>query len=101
MPSDSPQQVSLTVTSATTMSVSWQQVPPIHRNGIILTYELTYNPLEDYHDRTPIVLNTTDLTFDLTDLDKYANYTVEVRAYTEVGSGPYSEQQYARTDTAG
>ena len=99
-PSCPPQSVVPTVVSATEISVSWMKVPPIHENGIIETYEVLYQPMEAY-DMTHMFLNTTNLSVCLTELHEYANYSIQVRAYTDVGPGPYSDQQFIRTNEAG
>lgn len=103
VPSAPPEAVLLTVTSANEISVSWSEVPLIHQNGIITLYEVFYYPLEDYHNplRIPMVQNTTELSFNLMGLHEFANYSIQVRAFTEVGPGPYSDQQFIRTNTAG
>ncbi len=76
------------------------KVPPIHENGIIEMYEVLYQPLEAY-DMTSLRRNTTNLFISLTDLHEFANYNIQVRAYTDVGPGPYSNQQFIRTNGAG
>jgi hypothetical protein len=101
VPSAPPETLLLTVTSATEISVSWSEVPLIHQNGIITLYEVFYYPLEDYHNPLSMVQNTTELSFNLMGLHEFANYSIQVRAFTEVGPGPYSDQQFIRTDTAG
>jgi hypothetical protein len=83
------------------MNVSWSVVPSINQNGIVTTYQITYAPLESYHDQTPQLTNTSQLSIDLRDLDEFANYTIQVLAYTAVGPGPSSDQLYVRTDEAG
>ena len=101
VPSGPPEAVLLTVTSATEILVSWSEVPPIHQNGIITLYEVFYYPLEDYHNPLPMVQTTTELSFNLMGLHEFADYSIQVRAFTEVGPGPYSDQRFIRTDTAG
>ena len=103
VPSAPPEAVLLTVTSANEILVSWSEVPLIHQNGIITLYEVFYYPLEDYHNplRIPMIQNTTELSFNLMGLHEFANYSIQVRAFTEVGPGPYSDQQFIRTNTAG
>lgn len=78
-----------------------ERSPSYSSNGIITLYEVFYYPLEDYHNPLPMVQNTTELSFNLMDLHEFANYSIQVRAFTEVGPGPYCDQQFIRTDTAG
>lgn len=78
------------------VTVSWSEVPPIHQNGIILYFEVSYwNIMEGSYPETQ---NTTKLSVNMTDLCQSANYSVQVRAHTEVGPGPYSHQQFITTD---
>ncbi len=77
-------------------------VPDIDQNGIITLYEVSYQPMEVYNS-TVLLQNTTDpsRSLSLTGLHEYANYSVQVRAYTSVGPGDYSTEEFARTLEAG
>ncbi len=88
--------------SATAISVTWNMVPDIDQNGVITLYEVSYQPMEVYNN-TVLLQNTTDLSrsLSLTGLHEYANYCVQVRAYTSVGPGNYSTEEFARTLEAG
>ncbi len=88
--------------SAIALSVTWNMVPDIDQNGIITLYEVSYQPMEDYNN-TVLLQNTTDLSRSLflTGLHEYANYSVQVRAYTSVGPGDYSMEEFAWTLEAG
>ena len=61
----------------------------IDRNGIIMEYEVLYEPLRE--DLTAGSRNTTDLELIIMELEEFTNYSISVRAYTSVGPGPYSE----------
>ncbi len=98
-PSSAPLDVELRVNDGTVMSVTWNMVPDIHQNGIIL-YEVSYQPMEIY-DSTVLLQNTSELSISLTGLHEYANYRVQVRAYTRTGPGDYSTEKFARTREAG
>ena len=72
--------------------MTWDEVLPIDQNGIITEYEVLYEPLETFSDLlSPLAMNTTDLVINLMDLMPFVSYNISVRAYTSVGSGPYSE----------
>ena len=75
-------------------------VPDIHQNGIITLYEVSYQPVEVY-DSTVLLQNTSELSISLTGLHEYANYRVQVRAYTRAGPGDYRTEKFARTREAG
>jgi exosortase/archaeosortase len=73
------------------MSAVWEEIPPIDRNGIITVYEVLYVPFETFDGAISAnIINTTDLSYLLESLQEYVSYNISVRAYTRVGSGPYS-----------
>ena len=77
----------------------WVEVPPAERNGVITVYEIRYMPLETC-DRTTMSVNLTNITMTsitLTGLEEYVEYNISVRAYTNVGPGPYSDDVMERT----
>ena len=80
-------------TSSTSVDIMWYEVPPIDRNGVIIATEITYIPLEKF---TGVIgINSTnvsgsDLSVSLVALQEYVNYSVQVRAYTIEGPGPFS-----------
>ena len=76
--------------------MTWSEVRAIDQNGIITEYEVEYNQTTFYMDVNQTVrVNSTSAP--LTGLHEYVNYTVRVRAYTEVGAGPYSTAVTERT----
>lgn len=100
VPSSPPQDVVLTVVSANEIKVSWNEVLPINQSGIIILYGVLYQPMEAY-DRSSLVQNTTNSSIALRGLHEYANYSVQVQAYTVIGPGPFSNQQSIRTNETG
>ena len=99
-PDGYPRNVTLQVASAQDIDVSWNEVDPIDRNGVITVYEIFYQPQENY-DRSINYMNTTSLSARLSSLHEYAVYNVQVRAFTFVGPGPNSPTGSIRTATAG
>ena len=82
--------------------MSWEEVPAIDQNGIIIMYQVQYEPLETCNGSIyTLKTNTTMLTTTLTDLEEYVEYNITVRAYTSVGPGPYSLPITERTDEDG
>ena len=70
-----------------------------HRNGIITQYQVEYNQTEF---REVLMFSSQTVAEDtlstmLLNLEEYVTYTIRVRAYTEVGSGPYSPTEEERT----
>ena len=91
VPASPPQNVIATVLSSTEIQVNWNEVLEIDQNGIITEYEVMYEPLMTFGGLiTTLTVNTTNLSITLMDLEEYVEYSISVRAYTSVGSGPYS-----------
>ena len=79
------------------INVSWMMLECQDRRGNITMYEVRYSVIGDSVNLT---LNTTngDETSLLVDgLEEFTNYTIEVRAYTAVGPGPYSTSMEVQT----
>ena len=86
------------VLSSTVIQVQWDDVPAIHDNGVITTYEVKYRPLATFGDQiSTLTTNTSLLNATLTGLEEYIEYNISVRAYTSVGPGPYSDGVNERT----
>ena len=88
VPSDYPQNVSVVIVSSTEIAVSWNEVPAIGRNGIIIQYEVQYELLMILTG--DLTLNTSNTSALLRDLQEYTEYNITIRAYTSVGPGPLS-----------
>ncbi len=90
-PDSPPINVSARTTSPNSISVEWDEVNFIDRNGIITQYDILYDPQQNFSGRIMIgSVDTTGRTINLTLLEAYVNYTIFVRANTFVGAGPYS-----------
>lgn len=75
----------------TSFTIRWS--PPQQSNGIILFYTVTYCCKEN---RT-VSLNTTNTIITLSNLQQSTQYTVQIMAWTSIGSGPLSESQSFKT----
>ena len=61
------------------------------QNGIIILYEVQYEPLMTFGGQLmTMVMNTSNTSIVLGGLQEYVEYTITVRAYTIVGPGPFS-----------
>ena len=47
-PTSAPTNVRAMATSATSITVMWEEVPPLDQNGVITMYEVLYVPLETF-----------------------------------------------------
>ena len=76
----------------------WEEVPAIDQNGIVIEYEVLFEPLETFGGQLMSkTLNSTELFICLVELQEFVNYNISVRAYTSVGPGFYSERIFAMT----
>ena len=74
------------------INVSWVMLDCQDRHGIIIMYEVRYTS-SDFGDNVDLTLNTTngnETSLIVDELEEFTNYTIQVRAYTAVGPGPYS-----------
>ena len=83
--------------SSTEIMVTWEVVPAIDENGIIINYEVRFEPLEFTETLSTSSVNTSDLSVVIGSLQEYVQYDISVRAYTIVGPGPYSDPVTQRT----
>ena len=84
-------------TSSTSILVQWDQVPVADRNGVILTYTVTFRALRDESEQTHnVTAPTTNAT--LMSLNKYTNYSITVFASTSKGGGNKSAPIIVTTD---
>ena len=77
--------------------MTWDEISGLDQNGIITDYEVQIEPLDFPADLSVNLLTTTNLSILVTDLEEYISYSIEVRAYTSVGPGPYSDPVTERT----
>ena len=61
------------------------------QNGIIILYEIQYEPLMTFGGLLmTMTTNTSNTSILLGGLQEYVEYNITVRAYTSVGPGPFS-----------
>ena len=77
--------------------MTWEEVLEIEENGIIISYEIQFEPLEFTSVLMTDTINTTNLSAVITGLQEYVEYNISVRAYTIIGPGPYSDPVTERT----
>ena len=97
VPSSFPQDVTATTVSSTEILVSWDVVPAIDQNGIIILYEVQYEPLMTFGQLMTMAMSTSNTSIVLGGLQEYVEYNISVRAYTSVGPGPFSPGVNNRT----
>ncbi|KRJ99437.1 neogenin isoform X3 [Drosophila yakuba] len=94
-PSEPPNNVTLEVTSSSSITVHWEPPAEEDRNGQITGYKIRYRKLKDAPQvkSTPANIRY----FELSNLDRNAEYQVKIAAMTVNGSGPFTE--WYRTNT--
>ena len=101
VPASPPVNVTAVNITSTSIQVIWKRVPAIDQNGVITQYEVEYN--QSTFDSVPttqnIIVNPTMAV--LTGLEEYVEYSIQVRAYTSVGPGPYSDAMNMTTNQDG
>ena len=97
VPAAPPQNIQATAVSSTEIMVTWDEIPGLDQNGIIINYEVQIEPLDFSTILFVNSLSTTDLSILVTGLEEHVNYSIGVRAYTSVGPGPYSDPVTERT----
>ena len=100
-PGASPESIQATAISSSTIMVTWEEVPAIHQNGIIINYDIRAEPLQFTGELEAETINTTNLSANITGLEDDIEYIISVRAYTSVGPGPYSGPVAERTSEDG
>ena len=84
-------------TSSTSILVEWDDVPAYDQNGIIMSYNITYQSLTENHSNsTTVDYPVRQVT--LLDLKEFVIYSITVFASTKIGDGPASDPVYVKTD---
>ena len=101
VPSGSPDIQEALNVSSTAILVTWTEVNARDRNGIIITYEVDYQPANRFNDSDIVdIVNTTNTSIVLQNLHEFVQYNITVRAYTSIGPGPFSEHELSITQEA-
>ena len=101
VPSGRPTITEATAISPTEIVMSWNEVYPIDQNGIIIIYEVDYQPVQVFNGSMTVdVVNTTNTTILLSNLHEAVQYNMTVRAYTSIGPGPFSSHVLSFTQEA-
>ena len=102
VPSSAPTSFTLTASSSTSITASWQLPPADSRNGIITGFILFYKKKGSAGSTTRVPINSgATLSKHVTGLDKYTEYEFQVLAFTSVGDGLKSSVVVKRTKEDG
>ena len=102
-PSEPPSNVNATAILSTAIQVTWERVPFIAENGIITQYEIEFNQttFDEVSMSNVTTVNSLTLEVVITGLEEYVAFFIRVRAYTNVGAGPYSDVETVLTHEDG
>ena len=105
VPLGTPVNITAIAVNSTAIQLSWSEVPAIKQNGIITQYEVVFAPLETFGEQIAAAsMNITDasiLFIILDSLQEYVQYSSTIRAYTNVGKGPFSTATIIQTPEDG
>lgn len=87
--------------SSTSIVLSWDPIPPWQVAGILRNFHITYRALSNADNTTyNITLPITDLTLEITNLQKYTNYSFDIKGATKF-IGAATEPIIVTTDEDG
>ena len=96
-----PQNVQANTLSSTKIIVTWEEVPTIGQNGVIINYEVEYEPLQFTEQLNTSTINATDLTVAIVGLE-YIIYThVAAVALTPLTTHPQMQAELVRPPVRG
>ena len=91
-PASPPINIVTSSSLSTAINARWEEVPSIDQNGVIIVYEVCYQPLETFSGTImKNTVNASELFLELTGLEEFVEYNVSMRAYTSQGPGPFSD----------
>ncbi|XP_049771836.1 Down syndrome cell adhesion molecule-like protein Dscam2 [Schistocerca cancellata] len=97
VPGSPPEDVRCEPSSSSSLSV-WWSAPATQINGVLQGYRVLYRALSDWDEPpAPSERVTGEENMELTDLQSFCNYSVEVRAFTSKGDGAGSRPVFCRT----
>lgn len=102
VPSSAPSNFSVTASTSTVITATWQLPPEDLRNGIIDGFRLFYKKKDSEGSYTMLLINDGGIfSKDVPGLGKYTEYEFQVLAFTSVGDGPNSTVKVVRTKEDG
>ena len=98
VPGAAPSNVRANFTSSTSILVEWDEVPKDKRHGIIQYYTVIWKRIPGGVPQVTEDVDASMQQFELTNLVKYTEYSIQVLAATRIGKGPHSNPIVTRTD---
>ena len=98
VPGAAPSNVRANFTSSTSILVEWDEVPIDKRHGIIQYYTVIWKRVRGGSPQKTRNVYASRQQFELKNLVKYTEYSIQVLAATRIGKGPESNPVVTRTD---
>ena len=98
VPGAAPSNVRATFTSSTSILVQWDEVPEDKQHGRIQYYTVIWKRIPWGVPQVTEDVDASMQQFELTNLVKYTEYSIQVLAATTIGKGPHSNPIVTRTD---
>ena len=97
-PKEAPQNVSAVSETFDSINVTWREVPEDKRDGIIILYQVMVfsNSSYKFHNTTE-----SNRAIKIHGLEMFKMYEVEVRAFTRIGPGRFSDSRELKTKEEG
>ena len=95
-PSFPPPNVTAFSTSSQSVVVRWLPLSEEYWNGLLRGYRVAYYRLDATENATHLNVTANNTEADITGLEKFTNYSVQVLAYT-ILDGNYSQNVYIQT----
>ena len=90
VPTGAPQNFTAIGISPTSVRLQWDPPAKKHRNGEIVLYEVLYH--QQKHATSDWTTNATGLFVLVDGLEPVTDYNFQIRAYTAIGPGPWSNR---------
>ncbi len=87
-PDAPPQNLALTPLTSTSVNVTWEAPPIENQRGILTIYTISYQMEGITTSAISMTVEASVLFLELTGLEKFTMYSVNVSASTMIGSGP-------------
>ncbi|XP_048579408.1 phosphatidylinositol phosphatase PTPRQ isoform X2 [Nematostella vectensis] len=97
-PTGKPLSVHAYNTSSSSINITWEPVLPELRNGPLGIYMVVIAPVNGTKKKTVMISGVCNLTINVTSLNKFSNYCIEIQMVNRAGSGPFTPCYLVSTD---
>ena len=98
-PSAPPDSVSTSSDSPSSITIQWEMVPCIHRNGDITGYSVQYGIQGQSTQTISVPGDSSGGSYEITGLQSSTTYSIQVAAMNSAGTGDYSDPYLITTDS--